>query len=179
MNDLVRRPATGLSRSGSASALRPQLLRELLAFVLDGESYALPLYAIREILKVPPVTEVPRASADVLGIIGVRGRITTLLDMRRLLRVAEAPISKASRVLLVDDGVEVLGLLVDQVLQVHRLQDDEIELAAAFAGNVSEHVLGIGRPRASRSVSREGRESVDPNDILILLDPAHLLRRER
>ncbi len=179
MSDLIRRQPSGITRSGSTLAFQPQLLRELLAFVLDGESYALPLYAIREILKVPPITEVPRAGADVLGIIGVRGRITTVLDMRRLLRVAEAPITKASRVLLADDGVEVLGLLVDQVLQVHRLQDDEIEIASAFAGNVSEHVLGIGRPRASRSVSREGREAVDPNDILILLDPAHLLRRDR
>ena len=174
MSDIVTRRSK-LPRADARDARLP--LREFLAFVLDGESYALPLEAVREILKVQPVTDVPRAAADVLGIIAVRGRITTVLDMRRLLRVPEAPIEKASRILLVDSGVEVLGLLVDRVLQVHRLQEDEIELSAALGGDVSEHVMGVGRPRASRGAAREARELSDPNDILILLDPGHLLRR--
>jgi purine-binding chemotaxis protein CheW len=138
---------------------------EMLAFVLGNEVYALPLATVREILKPPAITEVPRASRDVLGIISVRGRVTTVIDLRRRLKMPEAPTTRLSRVLLVEGGEEVLGLLVDNVHHVHRLRDDEIELATTVSGGTAEYVLGIGRPRGVK------------DDILILLDPEPLLRR--
>lgn len=143
-------------------------VREFLAFELAGERFALPLGAVREILKLAPITEVPRARSHVLGILSVRGRITTVLDLRRRLRMAAATPTKASRILLVSGGDEVVGLLVDSVDQVLRLHEEEIELAAVVAGDLSEYVLGIGRPGSS-----EG----ETDDILILLDPDPLLRR--
>ena len=144
-------------------------VREFLAFELAKERFALPLASVREILKLAPITEVPRARSHVLGILSVRGRITTVLDLRRRLHMSAAPPTKSSRILLVAGGDEVVGLLVDQVDQVVRLQDEEIELAAVVAGDLSEYVLGIGRPG-----SAERREDTD---ILILLDPDPLLKR--
>tara|TARA_B100001750_G_scaffold229282_1_gene224513 strand:- start:1996 stop:2559 length:564 start_codon:yes stop_codon:yes gene_type:complete len=163
--------------SGSLLAAAPTV-RELLAFVIAHETYALPLRSIREILKVPPITGVPRAGHDVLGIISVRGRITTVRDLRRLLRMPEAPVDKHTRVLLVDAGQEVVGLLVDRVLQVYRLEEDEVELAAVVGGDVSEHVMGVGRPRRVRRGSDEVEvRGEEDDDILVLLDPGPLLRR--
>lgn len=153
--------------------------RELLAFVVGSETYALPLDAVREILKPPPVTPVPRSPRDVLGVISVRGRITTVVDLRSRLGAVMAELDKHSRVLLVDDGDEVLGMLVDRVLQVHRLADDEVEIASVVSGDLSEYVVGIGRPRQNRS-GRADRASADDtsrSDILILLDHMELLRR--
>ena len=71
---------------------------EFLGFALADELYALPLSSIREIVRVPPVTELPRGPHDVLGIISVRGRVTTLIDLRRRLRMHESPIDGRSRV---------------------------------------------------------------------------------
>jgi chemotaxis signal transduction protein len=87
-------------------------------------------------------------------------------------------VDKHTRVLLVDAGDEVLGLLVDSVLQVYRLYEDEVELASALGGDLNEYVMGIGRPRAVRTLGRASSEARDdPNDILILLAIEPLLRR--
>lgn len=166
----------------AALARRPDSIRELLAFVVADESYALPLSRVREILKPPPITEVPRAPADVLGIVTVRGRIVTVLDLRRRLRMPEGPHTRHTRVLLVDDGKEVIGLLVDRVLQVHRLEEEELELAATVAGDTADYVMGIGRPRAPGRAAARARtlleaKTVSDQDILILLDPGPLLKR--
>lgn len=150
---------------------RRESVREFLAFGLAGERFALPLYAVREILKVVPITEVPRARSHILGILSVRGRITTIFDLRRRLRMPGAAPTRGSRILLVEGADEIIGLLVDEVHQVHRLHDDEIEMAAVVAGDLSEYVMGIGRPGGSA-----GGPAL-PNDILILLDPDPLLRR--
>ena len=85
---------------------------------------------------------------------------------------------KHTRVLLVDAGQEVVGLLVDRVLQVYRLEEDEVELAAVVGGDVSEHVMGVGRPRRVRRGSDEVEvRGEEDDDILVLLDPGPLLRR--
>jgi purine-binding chemotaxis protein CheW len=166
-------PAEG-GKASKPKEPRGEEVREFLAFGLAGERFALPLGTVQEILKVAPVTEVPRARPYVLGILSVRGRITTVLDLRRRLRMPPADETKQSRILLVKAGEEVIGLLVDEVHQVHRLHEEEMELAAVVAGDLSEYVLGIGRP--GRLDEDEAAPGAD-EDILILLDPEPLLKR--
>lgn len=156
------------------------VLHEFLAFGLSGESYALPLRTVHEILKPPPITEVPRSPADVPGIISVRGRIITVVDLALRLRLPEIARGSQSRILLVDAGPEVIGLIVDHVLQVFRLRQEEIEYSPAAGGDMAEYVTGIGRPRSARGVGRV-RDMAAPDrgdeEILILLDPVALLKR--
>jgi purine-binding chemotaxis protein CheW len=121
---------------------------EYLAFTLGGDVYAAPVALIREILKPPPLTPVPRAPHQIIGIVSVRGQLVTVVDLRRRLRLTEAPPSRKSRILLVDaTGGEVMGVLVDEVLQVYRLAEGEIETAAsALGGEVVGYISGIARP---------------------------------
>lgn len=167
---LVRRGGGTLARRAVADRAGT---KDFLAFDLGEDRFALPLGAIREILKVPIITEVPRARGSVLGIISVRGVITTVLDLRRRLRRPSVPAEKASRILLVDGGSEIIGLLVDQVEGVYRLQEDEIEDAGTVSGDLADYVNGIGRP--GRADAEADDEVSD--DILVLLDPEPLLRQ--
>jgi purine-binding chemotaxis protein CheW len=155
-------------------------VREFLAFMLGDECHALPLACVREILRVPEVAEVPRAPRDVLGIISVRGQITTLIDLRVRLSLPINEVTPRARVLIVDSGDEMLGLLCDRVLQVYRLRDDQIELSSVLGHDMSSHVHGIGRPKkrkAGVATGRAQREVEGAGDLLILLDPVVLLRR--
>ncbi|MGH7293506.1 MAG: chemotaxis protein CheW [Polyangiaceae bacterium] len=123
---------------------------EYLAFVLAGETYAVPIAHVAEILRPQPVTEVPRAPSTVLGVISVRGKLVTVVDMRRRFRLAEAPIDRKTRILIADPGRgEQIGLVVDEVQQVWRLAAEEIEAANVLGGEQPAHIAGIGRPENS------------------------------
>jgi len=123
---------------------------EYLAFVLAGETYAVQIAHVAEILRVPPITEVPRAPGHVLGVISVRGKLVTVIDLRRRFRLAESPIDRRSRILLADVGRgEQIGLLVDEVQQVWRLAFEEIEQSNVLGGEQPAHIAGIGRPADS------------------------------
>ena len=149
MADLARAPDRSLGRRGHARGGGP--VSEHLAFRLGAETFALPLADVREILVPPSITLVPRAARDVLGIVSVRGRLVTVIDLGLRLAIArDAPIPGAGprrgRVLLVEaPSGEMMGMLVDEVLAVYRLGETEIEAASALGGNVAEHVTGIGR----------------------------------
>jgi purine-binding chemotaxis protein CheW len=155
-------------------------VREFLAFVVSDELYGLPLSSIRQILRPPRITPVPRAARDIIGIIPVRGTVTTLIDLRRRLRVAETTPGPRARVLLVDQGDEVFGVLVDEVLQVVRLEEGQMELASVLGNDTAAYVLGIGRPgvvlRRGDHVERMS-ERAARQEVLVLLDPATLLRQ--
>ena len=137
---------------------------EYLAFRLGPDTYGVPIGEVREILKLPPVTEVPRAPTDVIGVVSVRGLLVTVLDLKLRLRASPSEITKKGRILLVmgaDD--EVIGLYVDEVLQVFRLAESEVELANNVLGSkLGDYVVGIGRPEGS---------------LLILIDLAPILGR--
>jgi purine-binding chemotaxis protein CheW len=132
---------------------------EYLAFRLAGETYAVEIEHVAEILRPPPMTGVPRAPSTVLGVISVRGKLVTVVDLRRRLRLTSVAIDRKTRILLADARIgEQVGLLVDEVQQVWRLAADEIEPANVLGGEQAAHIAGIGRPAESGGV------------VLILLD---------
>ncbi len=146
MADLVRESGAGARRGPKVRGPRV----EYLAFRLGADTYAVPIGEVREILKLPPVTEVPRAPGEVLGVVSVRGLLVTVIDLKRRLRVAPADITKKGRILLVMGAEnEVIGLYVDEVLQVYRLAETEVEVAGNALGKLGDYVVGIGRPEGA------------------------------
>ncbi len=176
MADLARsRTRMSLARRG-ARADRDEPKTGYLAFRLGEDVYAGPVSLIREILKPPPLTPVPRAPHQILGIVSVRGQLVTVIDLRRRLHLEEAPISRRSRILLVDaPGGEVMGLYVDEVLQVYRLAESEIEPAqTALGGEVAGYIAGIARPAIGSAATAQlpgtGVASTADASVVILLD---------
>jgi purine-binding chemotaxis protein CheW len=172
MADLTRRPAHRMAVKRARLADRGPLT-EFLAFCLAGDVYAAPVALVREILKPPPLTPVPRAPYSAMGIVSVRGQLVTVYDLRRKLRVAEWAPTRRTRILLVESPHgETLGLCVDQVLQVYRLAETEIETASsALGGEFAPYISGIARPAAAGAP----QPGVPDASVIILLDLRALL----
>jgi len=147
MANLVRSPGAAIARRLQTTTDRGPL-SEYLAFTLANDTYAVPIGAVREILKPPPIAEVPRAPQDVLGVASVRGMLITVIDLRLRFRMAATEPTRRSRILLVEGAEEeLIGLLVDEVRQVYRLAEAEIEPAAeVLGGQLADYVIGVGRP---------------------------------
>ncbi|MFO0659810.1 MAG: chemotaxis protein CheW [Polyangiaceae bacterium] len=149
---VVAASASSMPSMASISSKRGSLgerrgVNEFLAFRLAGETYALPLADVREILTPMVLTPVPRAPREILGIVSVRGLLVTVLDPKVRLRLSAHGATRRARILLVPSpSGELMGLFVDEVLQVYRLSEAEVELTThALGGNSVEYVVGIGR----------------------------------
>ena len=127
----------------------PIALEEYLTIKLGAEEYAVPIEQVREVMKAPLITEVPRAPAVVLGVVTVRGEVVAVFDPRRRLGLPPAPGGpEAGRVVIVDCGEGNSGLLVDAVSSVVRLRPGSIEPCPQGIGGASAECLaGIGRER--------------------------------
>ncbi len=115
-------------------------IHQLLCFELAGTPYAVPVERVREIVRMRPVTPVPRTPEVVCGVISLRGEIIELIDLRRRLGLESTEPSRRSRIIVIKtDDDEVAGLLVDAVREVFRVSDEAIQSATGSdAGSVNE-----------------------------------------
>ena len=119
---------------------------ELLGCWVGPEEYAIEIAHIQEIVKVPVLTRVPRTRPMVLGITSLRGIIVPVIETRQLLKVPSAEISRQSRILVLRAGDRPLGLLVDRITQVLRLEADALEAKPkSLRRGAGEYVRQVGR----------------------------------
>lgn len=101
--------------------------RELLVVEVAASRYAIGIERVREIVRVPPITRIPRAPSWLLGVIALRGEIVEALDLRARLGLPSVAPGRRSRIVVIrgaDSGVA--GLLVDAVHGVLRATENDI-----------------------------------------------------
>ncbi|MHB8876579.1 MAG: chemotaxis protein CheW [Myxococcaceae bacterium] len=131
---------------------------EYLAFSLEDECYAVPIGELREIVKVPPLTELPRAAPSLLGVMNLRGEVLPVYDIKPRLRLSvaavriagpdPAPLPKAARVLIIRAEGGDAGVLVDAVREVVKMKPSALEPPPpGVGGGERDCVMGLGRRR--------------------------------
>ena len=92
-------------------------------FRIDRDRYALPLTAVREVVVAPAAfRHVPLAPACIRGVMNLRGRIVTVVDLPLLVHSRASPASELQRVVMLDRGRHELGLLVTAVETVETIE---------------------------------------------------------
>ncbi len=99
-----------------------------LAFVADGQEYALPIDALVEVIRYRTPTMVPGVSPAVEGILPHRGRMVTLVDLRRSLGLTPRSPGSGARVIVAASGGEWHGVVVDEVVRVVGRHDRILDL---------------------------------------------------
>ena len=97
------------------------ILQTWVSFELAGEIYALPVSHVQEILRVSAITRVPHAPHPVRGVTNMRGRVLPVVDLRVRLGLESLKVDKRSRILVLGSRGRAIGLLVDVVQQVMRI----------------------------------------------------------
>jgi len=101
------------------SEIEPRAHALLLATFFVGNTLcALDASGVQEVLRVGSVTRVRHAPDQVAGVINLRGKIVTLLDLGMLLGFGKSVVTRESRIFIVEDRLEFIGVLVDRVADV-------------------------------------------------------------
>lgn len=114
------------------------------AFVLDGQRYALPIGRVQEIQQIVAFSEVPGGSSGVIGMINLRGAVIPAIDLRRLVGLMPAEYTLETPMIICHVQGKLLALVVDEVLDVIELPS-EIMHEAPSMHSLAAKMLGVAR----------------------------------
>lgn len=155
------RPVDGEAASDRRRRASDQILAWL-RFALGPQVFAVEVLKVQEVLRLPEILPLRGTEPAMRGVMNLRGQIVPVLDLAGRMGLGEQPETEATRVIVLEQGGEAMGLLVQGVADVVNLSVAAIEpLSGPLALHGSEVIRGVAR-----------RE----RDVTILLDAESLLR---
>jgi purine-binding chemotaxis protein CheW len=138
------------------------MTRELhiVGFQVGRETYGVAITSLQEIVRVPEITAVPDAPEYMEGVINLRGKIVSVIDLRKRFGGKDVASAKRNRILVVEHQGRLCGLIVDSASEVLKIPAADVEPSTEVFHEGLNSVTGLGKYK--------GR-------LIVLLDMARLL----
>jgi purine-binding chemotaxis protein CheW len=141
---------------------------QYLAFSMGGETFAMGIRCIKEVIQFESLTRVPRMPPFLLGVINLRGSVVPVIDLFARFGRPPLPVTRRTCVVIVEvteaEDTAVIGVMVDNVSEVLEIGASEIEPTPAFGSDIrASFIAGVGRVG---------------NRFVLLLDPSQVLSVE-
>ncbi len=119
---------------------------QLISFAMGEENYGVNIQTVKEVIRSREITMLPKAPAFVKGVINLRGDIIPIIDLRERFGMEQVEYNDMTRVIVVEVEGRSIGMVVDSVSHVIRLEEEQIEPPPPCVGKVSEeYIRGIGK----------------------------------
>ena len=100
---------------------------EFMTMKIGGQLFGLAVNRVQDVFTPDKITRIPLSSPEIAGVLNLRGRIVTVIDMRRRLQLPDRGSNHGCMAVGIEIGNESYGLLIDSVGEVLRLKDADIE----------------------------------------------------
>ncbi len=119
---------------------------QLVTFTLDEVEYGVDILSVHEILRFPDITRLPNTPKFIKGVINLRGNVLPVVDVRERFGFPLGTVTDLTRVIVIEAGERQIGLLVDNVSQVIRINTKNIDSPSILIEGVSEEfITGVAR----------------------------------
>ena len=118
----------------------------LVGFRIGRETFGVPIDLVHEIVRVPEITSVPDAPDFVEGVINLRGKIVSIVDLRKRFGERDITSHKKNRILVVEFEGKMVGLVVDAASEVLKVPHEDIDPPpSVFQEGELNYVTGVGK----------------------------------
>ncbi|HWR36945.1 MAG TPA: chemotaxis protein CheW [Clostridia bacterium] len=135
----------------------------IVGFRVGREVFGVPIALVHEIVRVPEITSVPDSPDYIEGVINLRGKIISIIDLRKRFGEREIVAGKKNRIIVSEIEGKMVGLIVDAASEVLKIPPADVEPPPnVFEEGELNYVTGVGKLR--------GR-------LIILIDLTKILQR--
>jgi len=118
---------------------------QIVCFKIGNEEYGVDILQVQEIQKVPKILKLPFAKEHILGVIDLRGKVIPIVDLGKKFGII-ADLSKSSRIVVVDISGKKIGLAIDSVSNVIKIDTDKIDPPPPVVkGIASRYIIGVAK----------------------------------
>jgi len=116
-------------------------LEKYLTFVIDKEVYGVEILKVREIVAMMHISKVPLVPHYVKGVINLRGKVITVVDMREKLGMEPIEYNVHTTIIIIDIENLSIGFIVDETKEVLKLSKDELMPPPKFGTSIDTSFL--------------------------------------
>lgn len=133
-----------------ATGAPTQADQKFLTFFLADEEYGIEILKVQEIIGLLPITRVPRTPSCTRGVINLRGKVISVVDLRLKFGMAEKAATPETCIIVVQAAGMEMGIMVDKVSEVSAIAASEIDAPPSFGTTVNtDYILGIGKAQGN------------------------------
>ncbi|WFN34123.1 chemotaxis protein CheW [Methanogenium sp. S4BF] len=122
-------------------------LTDVVEFRIADGYYAIDVQIAREIVEMMTITPIPRAPDYITGVTNLRGEVTNIINLSKLIGLPESVASETQKfIVLMPDAAQGsnVGIIVDDVCSVMQVDEKDVEaLGEGLSSDVTEYVKGI------------------------------------
>ncbi len=118
---------------------------QIVGFMLGEEEYGVDILSVNEILKMTKITRVPKSSEFVKGVINLRGNVVPILNVRKKFKGEEKVVDETTRIIILTVNNNRFGIIVDNVTEVIRIREEDIEEPNLIDSVDKKYVDGVGK----------------------------------
>jgi purine-binding chemotaxis protein CheW len=158
----LERRAAALAREPERDAGEAGASLHVVEFLLAPERYAVETRYVREVWPLRGFTPLPETPPFILGVVSVRGRIQSVVDIRKFFDLPAKGLTERNKVILLDDGRMDFGILADDICGVRSIPREALqESLPTLTGIRGEYLRGV------------------TDDRVVILDAERMLSDER
>ena len=117
---------------------------DIVVFRLSQETYGLESAFVREVYPLKDITELPCTPSFVLGIINVRGKILSVIDLKKFFKLPEKGLGDLNKIIIISNATMEFGILADSILGTRRIPHDAIQPSLpTVTGIGAEYLKGV------------------------------------
>ena len=138
---------------------------DVVEFVLAQERYALELKHIQEVCPLKNLTRLPWIPGYVFGIMNVRGRILSVLDLKVFFGLPETDITGHTRVVILQAPHMEFGILADDILGIRSIEKERMQTSVPMLTDKRAlYVCGI---TPDRTVILDGAKLLSDETLIV------------
>ncbi|BBM82243.1 chemotaxis protein CheW [Candidatus Uabimicrobium amorphum] len=119
---------------------------QVVTFHIDKEMFAFGIFEVKEIIRVPEITIVPKSPYFIEGVINLRGTVIPIVDLRKRFKLPPLQNKNRIRIVIVELETSLVGFLVDMVLGIRKINRELVQKPSAIMNTIdSECTKGVAR----------------------------------
>lgn len=137
---ILKERARALAAQDEAESDKMGML-DVLLFVCSTEIYGIESRYLREVHSLVDLTPIPGVPRFILGVVILRGRIVTVVDLGKLFELPERGLAEHDQVIVIADGTREIGLLAETIIGIVRIESDALQSSLVTLSGIRQELL--------------------------------------
>ncbi len=138
--EILRKRAEAMALSEDQDAKNKRYIN-IIEFTLGQEKYAIQTQELQEVLNSNQIIEIPCTPSHIYGVINLRGKIVSILDLKKYLQLDYVGINDQASVIICTYNKDLVGIVADSISGIKNIEAEKVQTSNPKFKKIKENFI--------------------------------------